>query len=57
MPLVFTKNVFVSIREDATAPGISEQTSARADSSNELLEKPLSATPVKATKSNFPMVV
>lgn len=57
MPLVFTKNVFISLREDAVAPGISEQTSVRADSSNGLLEKPLSAITVKATKSNLPMVV
>nr|KAF6404383.1 V-set and immunoglobulin domain containing 2 [Molossus molossus] len=45
------------LREDAIAPGISEQTSMKADSSNGLLEKPLSAITVKATKSNLPMVV
>ncbi|VCX40254.1 unnamed protein product [Gulo gulo] len=45
------------IREDATAPGISEQTSVRADSSKGLLERPPSASSVTTTKSKLPMVV
>lgn len=45
------------LREDAIAPGISEQTSLRADPSNGLLEKPLSDATVKTTKSKLPVVV
>ncbi|KAF3823693.1 hypothetical protein GH733_007161 [Mirounga leonina] len=45
------------IREDAIAPGISEQTSVRADSSKGLLERPPSANSVTTTKSKLPMVV
>ncbi|XP_007950306.1 V-set and immunoglobulin domain-containing protein 2 [Orycteropus afer afer] len=45
------------LREDAIAPGISEQTSVRDDSSNGLLETPSSASTVTTTKSKFPMVV
>ncbi|XP_054448660.1 V-set and immunoglobulin domain-containing protein 2 [Pteronotus mesoamericanus] len=45
------------LREDAIAPGISEQTSVRADSSSGLLKKPLSASAVETTKSKLPMVV
>ncbi|KAM9764448.1 V-set and immunoglobulin domain-containing protein 2 [Dama dama] len=44
------------LREDAMAPGISEQPSERADSSNGLLERPPSASTV-TTKSKLPMVV
>ncbi|XP_036894100.1 V-set and immunoglobulin domain-containing protein 2 isoform X2 [Sturnira hondurensis] len=45
------------LREDAIAPGISEQTPARADSNSGLLEKPLSASTMKTTKSKLPMAV
>ncbi|XP_045411671.1 V-set and immunoglobulin domain-containing protein 2 isoform X2 [Lemur catta] len=45
------------LREDATAPGISEQTSVRPDSSIGLLERPPSASTVTTTKSRLPMVV
>uniref|UniRef100_A0A452S7Q1 V-set and immunoglobulin domain-containing protein 2 n=1 Tax=Ursus americanus TaxID=9643 RepID=A0A452S7Q1_URSAM len=45
------------IREDAIAPGISEHTSVRADSSKGLLERPPSANSVTTTKSKLPMVV
>ncbi|XP_017534985.1 V-set and immunoglobulin domain-containing protein 2 isoform X3 [Manis javanica] len=45
------------LREDAIAPGMSEQTSVRADSSNGLLERPHSASSVTTTKSKLPMVV
>ncbi|XP_062948547.1 V-set and immunoglobulin domain-containing protein 2 [Cynocephalus volans] len=45
------------LREDAIAPGISEQTSVRADSSDGLLERPLSASTVTTTKSKLPMIV
>lgn len=45
------------LREDAMAPGISKQTSVRDDSSNELLERPPSASTVTTTKSKLPMVV
>nr|KAF6468645.1 V-set and immunoglobulin domain containing 2 [Rousettus aegyptiacus] len=45
------------LREDAIAPGISEQTSVRADSSSGLLERPPSASTVTTTKSKLPMVV
>uniref|UniRef100_H0XDV6 V-set and immunoglobulin domain-containing protein 2 n=2 Tax=Otolemur garnettii TaxID=30611 RepID=H0XDV6_OTOGA len=45
------------LREDATAPGISEQTSVRADPSIGLLEKAPSASTVTTTKSKLPMVV
>lgn len=57
MPPAFTKHVLISIREDAIAPGISEQTSLRADPSNGLLEKPLSDATVKTTKSKLPVAV
>lgn len=57
MPPASTKNVFMSIREDAIAPGISEQTSVRADSSSGLLERLPSASTVTTTKSKLPMVV
>lgn len=57
MPPAFTENVFTSIREDAMAPGISEQTSVRDDSSNELLERPPAASTVTTTKSKLTMVV
>ena len=52
----FTKNCLYPIREDAMAPGISEQPSERADSSNGLLERPPSASTL-TTKSKLPMVV
>ncbi|XP_045048745.2 V-set and immunoglobulin domain-containing protein 2 isoform X2 [Desmodus rotundus] len=45
------------LREDAIAPGISEQTSVRADSSSGLLQKPLSASTMNTTKSKLPMAV
>ncbi|XP_030695879.1 V-set and immunoglobulin domain-containing protein 2 isoform X1 [Globicephala melas] len=45
------------LREDATAPGISEQTSVRADSNSGLLERPSSASTVTTTKSKLPMLV
>ncbi|XP_036715788.1 V-set and immunoglobulin domain-containing protein 2 [Balaenoptera musculus] len=45
------------LREDATAPGIYEQTSVRADSNNGLLERPPSASTVTTAKSKLPMVV
>lgn len=45
------------LREDAIAPGMSEQTSVRADYSNGLLERPHSASSVTTTKSKIPMVV
>nr|XP_058926337.1 V-set and immunoglobulin domain-containing protein 2 isoform X1 [Kogia breviceps] len=45
------------LREDATAPGLSEQTSVRADSNNGLLERPPSASTVTTTKSKLPMVI
>ncbi|XP_023447725.1 V-set and immunoglobulin domain-containing protein 2 [Dasypus novemcinctus] len=45
------------LREDAIAPGISEPTSVRADSSNRLLERPASASTVTTTKSKLPMIV
>lgn len=57
MPPAFTKNFLLSIREDAIAPGISEHTSVRADSSKGLLERPPSANSVTTTKSKLPMVV
>lgn len=57
MPPVFTKDVLISVREDAVAPGLSEQTSVRADSSRGLLERPPSASTVTTTKSKLPMVV
>ncbi|KAF6083514.1 V-set and immunoglobulin domain containing 2 [Phyllostomus discolor] len=44
------------LREDAMAPGVSEQTSVRADSNSGLPEKPLSASTMK-TKSKLPMAV
>lgn len=53
----FTKNLPLAIREDAIAPGMSEQTSVRADSSNGLLERPHSASSVTTTKSKLTMVV
>ncbi|XP_047734921.1 V-set and immunoglobulin domain-containing protein 2 isoform X2 [Prionailurus viverrinus] len=45
------------IREDAIAPGISEQTSVRPDSSKGLLQRPPSSSSVTTTKSKLPMVV
>ncbi|XP_059531924.1 V-set and immunoglobulin domain-containing protein 2 [Myotis daubentonii] len=45
------------LREDATAPGISEQTSGVTDPSDGLLEKPPSAASVKTTESKLPVVV
>ncbi|XP_004438476.1 PREDICTED: V-set and immunoglobulin domain-containing protein 2 [Ceratotherium simum simum] len=45
------------LREDAIAPGISEQTSLRADSSSGLPERRPSASTVTTTKSKFPMAV
>ncbi|XP_036990036.2 V-set and immunoglobulin domain-containing protein 2 [Artibeus jamaicensis] len=45
------------LREDAIAPGISEQTPVRADSNSGLLEKPLSASTMKTTKSQLPVAV
>lgn len=49
-------SLLVSFREDATAPGISEQASRRADFSKGLLEKSPSASMV-TTKSKLSMVV
>ncbi|XP_003417480.1 V-set and immunoglobulin domain-containing protein 2 [Loxodonta africana] len=45
------------LREDAIAPGVSEQTSMRANSSSGLLERPPSASTVTTTKSKLSMVV
>ncbi|XP_072809977.1 V-set and immunoglobulin domain-containing protein 2 isoform X2 [Vicugna pacos] len=45
------------LREDAVAPGISEQTSVRADSSKGLLESAPSASTVTTTKSKLPTIV
>ncbi|KAM9659860.1 V-set and immunoglobulin domain-containing protein 2 isoform 1-T1 [Trichechus inunguis] len=45
------------LREDAIAPGISEQTSVGADSSSGLLERPPAASTVTTTKSKLSMVV
>ncbi|XP_025211702.1 V-set and immunoglobulin domain-containing protein 2 [Theropithecus gelada] len=45
------------LREDAMAPGISEHTSVRADSSKGFLERPSSASTVTTTKSKLPMIV
>lgn len=45
------------LREDAVAPGISEQTSLRADASPGLLERSPSASTVTTTKSRLPMSV
>uniref|UniRef100_A0A8C0T779 Ig-like domain-containing protein n=1 Tax=Canis lupus familiaris TaxID=9615 RepID=A0A8C0T779_CANLF len=45
------------IREDALAPGISGQTSVRADSSKGFLERPPSAGSATTTKSKLPMLV
>ncbi|XP_016042573.1 V-set and immunoglobulin domain-containing protein 2 [Erinaceus europaeus] len=46
------------LREDAVAPGISEQASARVDSGKGLLERPPSAgSTVTSTKSKLPMIV
>ncbi|XP_046493612.1 V-set and immunoglobulin domain-containing protein 2 [Equus quagga] len=45
------------LREDAIAPGISEQTSLRADSSSGLPERTPSASTVTTTKSKLPMLV
>ncbi|XP_006892865.1 PREDICTED: V-set and immunoglobulin domain-containing protein 2 [Elephantulus edwardii] len=45
------------LREDALAPGISQQTSAPASSGTGLLQRPLSASTVATTKSKLPMVV
>lgn len=55
--LLFTKNLPIPIREDAIAPGISEHTSMRADSSKGFLERPSSASTVTTTKSKLPMIV
>lgn len=57
MPAVFTKNALVSVREDAMAPGLSEQSPVRTDSSSGLLERPPSASTVSTTKAKLPMVV
>ncbi|CAK6440304.1 unnamed protein product [Pipistrellus nathusii] len=45
------------LREDATAPGISEQTSGMADPSDGLLEKAPSSISAKTNKSKLPVVV
>uniref|UniRef100_A0A8C6H7P4 V-set and immunoglobulin domain containing 2 n=1 Tax=Mus spicilegus TaxID=10103 RepID=A0A8C6H7P4_MUSSI len=45
------------LREDATAPGVFEQASMRADHSKELLEKSPCASTVTTTKSKLSMVV
>ncbi|KAG8522301.1 V-set and immunoglobulin domain-containing protein 2, partial [Galemys pyrenaicus] len=45
------------LREDAIAPGISEQPSSRADCSKGLLERPPSASTASTTKSKLSMVV
>ncbi|KAF5921423.1 hypothetical protein HPG69_019474, partial [Diceros bicornis minor] len=45
------------LREDAIAPGISEQTSLRTESSSGLPERRPSASTVTTTKSKFPMAV
>ncbi|KAM4828397.1 V-set and immunoglobulin domain-containing protein 2 [Thomomys bottae] len=45
------------LREDAVAPGISEQVSAKADSSKGLLERSPSASTATTTKSKLSMVV
>ncbi|XP_072585574.1 V-set and immunoglobulin domain-containing protein 2 isoform X2 [Vulpes vulpes] len=45
------------IREDALAPGISGQSSVRADSSKGFLERPPSASSATTTKSKLPMLV
>nr|KAF6312367.1 V-set and immunoglobulin domain containing 2 [Pipistrellus kuhlii] len=45
------------LREDATAPGISEQTSGMADPSSGLLEKASSSISAKTNKSKLPVVV
>lgn len=52
-----TKNLPTTLREDAVAPGISEQTSLRADASPGLLERSPSASTVTTTKSRLPMSV
>ncbi|XP_048652101.1 V-set and immunoglobulin domain-containing protein 2 isoform X1 [Marmota marmota marmota] len=45
------------LREDATAPGIFEQSSMKVDSSKGLLERSPSTSTVTTTKSKLPMVV
>ncbi|KAB1254746.1 V-set and immunoglobulin domain-containing protein 2 [Camelus dromedarius] len=45
------------LREDAVAPGVSEQTSVRADSSKGLLDSAPSASTVTTTKSKLPTIV
>lgn len=49
--------LLVSFREDATAPGVSEQASLRASYSKGLLEKSPPASTVTTTKSKLSMVV